>query len=207
MTRRKRRKPRKKKPAAALRALLPKLPGGSMMRLGAVLLGFVVGINGVVRHVGGGAVHPLSLSRMADKTRAVGMLAAHLALHPFSEDEEDPAEVVKQAAQAEGISPWLALQVARTESSLHPHAISHTGAMGLMQLMPETARAYGADDPFDVADNAGAASRFLKDLLRRYGGDRRRVLAAYNAGPGRVPRSGPYDLPAETRAYVAKILE
>jgi soluble lytic murein transglycosylase-like protein len=78
--------------------------------------------------------------------------------------------------------------------------------MGLMQLMPGTAAMLGVDDAFDPAQNAEAGTRYLAQLLRRYRGDRVRVLAAYNAGPGRVPLHGAIELPAETRSYVRHVL-
>lgn len=215
MAAKKRRKPtgkRTKKKAGsrwAAQLLGPLRRGGLLRRwaltfsLGLVL--YACFINGIVRYVGGGAVHPLSLTRLPDKTRAVGLLAVHFALHPFRTTEATLPNTVARAARKSGISPRLAQAVTRTESSYKPHAISSTGAMGLMQLMPSTAKSYDVTDPFDAAQNSGGGTRLLRDLLKRYRGDRKRALAAYNAGPGRVPRKGPYALPRETRGYVKKI--
>ena len=174
---------------------------------GLILATAVLLINGVVRYVGGGDTHPLSLLRLADKTQAITLLAAHVLAHPLRSDEEHLEATIARCAAQSGVSTALALTVARVESSLRPHAISNTGAMGLMQLMPQTAAMYGVSDPFDAELNAAGGVRFLKDLLQRYGGDARRVLAAYNAGPARVPRTGSYSLPPETQNYVAKILD
>lgn len=166
----------------------------------------VTGVNLIVRHVGGGAATPISLTRLPEKSRAVTKLAMHLMTHPVRADESDIQRIVSDVALKNGVPPELALAVARAESSFHPHAISGTGAMGLMQLMPATARAYGVVDPFDLRQNAEGATRLLRDLLDRYRGDVRRALAAYNAGTARVPRRGPYSVPRSTRAYIAKIM-
>jgi soluble lytic murein transglycosylase-like protein len=76
-----------------------------------------------------------------------------------------------------------------------------------MQLMPQTARSHGVIDPFDPKDNARGATRFLHELWTHYGGDRRRVAAAYNAGSGRVPRGrGEMRVPASTLGYAARVM-
>lgn len=77
--------------------------------------------------------------------------------------------------------------------------------MGLMQLMGATADELGVRDPFEAADNAEGGARYLRRLLARYGGDTRRALWAYNAGPGVIPRSGPITPPRETRAYAHRV--
>jgi len=100
----------------------------------------------------------------------------------------------------------LALSVAEVESGFAPHRISSAGAMGVMQLMPATARELGVGDPFDPRQGVDGGVRYLAFLRRRYGGDTRRVAAAYNAGPGRIARRGPLALPDETRAYVAQVV-
>ncbi len=100
------------------------------------------------------------------------------------------------------------MAIARTESGLHDHRISRAGAMGLMQLMPDTASRLGVQDPFDTKENVDGAARYLRSLWRQYGGDKKRVVAAYNAGPGRVPKRGQLrGLPLETRHYVKRVLQ
>ncbi|MEW5762278.1 MAG: lytic transglycosylase domain-containing protein [Bacillota bacterium] len=96
--------------------------------------------------------------------------------------------------------------VARAESGLNPRAVSPAGALGLMQLIPGTARALGVADPFDPVQNVEAGARYLRQLLDRFGGDLRLALAAYNAGPGTVERYRGVPPYAETRAYVEKVL-
>jgi soluble lytic murein transglycosylase-like protein len=113
---------------------------------------------------------------------------------------------LRAAANRHGVPYRLALSLARTESALVHRRISGTGAMGVMQLMPDTARELGVADPFAVGENVDAGVRYLKQLLAIYRGNVRRALAAYNAGPGRIARRGPLTMPSETRTYVARIL-
>lgn len=177
-----------------------------VLKLLLVSASTVVLLNLGVRHIGGGNTRPVSLERIPEKSRAMGKLALHMLTHPLRTDEEDPRAVVAAEAVRNGVNPDLALAVAKAESAFYPHAISSTGAMGLMQLMPATARAYLVRDPFDIRQNADGGTRLLNDLLQHYRGDARRALAAYNAGTARVPRRGPYRVPRSTRAYVSKIL-
>jgi soluble lytic murein transglycosylase-like protein len=136
----------------------------------------------------------------------VAVLGLHSITHLWSSHDEDVRPVVARAAAEQGIPAALALAVAHTESGLRPHCISATGAMGLMQLMPATALRFGVIDPFDPADNAQGAACFLRELSQRYRGDQARIAAAYNAGAGRVPRSGALGgLPAETQLYVSRV--
>jgi soluble lytic murein transglycosylase-like protein len=84
--------------------------------------------------------------------------------------------------------------------------ISSTGAMGVMQLMPNTARELGVSDPFSIEQNIDGGVRYLKQLLTSYRGNVKRTLAAYNAGPARISKSGALSMPAETQGYVARII-
>jgi soluble lytic murein transglycosylase-like protein len=166
----------------------------------------ITAVNGAVRHIGGGNPHWLSPLHLSDKAQALAALARHALSHG---DHCEPAAaelLVAQSARRNGVPDSFALAVARAESSLHAHAISRTGAMGLMQLMPGTAAWLGVADAFDPEQNTDAGTRYLAQLLRRYGGDPVRALAAYNLGPGRVPTRGALTLPRETRAYVNRIL-
>ncbi|HVI94228.1 MAG TPA: transglycosylase SLT domain-containing protein [Anaeromyxobacter sp.] len=116
-------------------------------------------------------------------------------------------EHIRAAAQKYGLAPPLLKAVMAAESNFDPTAISEKGAAGLMQLMPETARDMYVYDMFDPAQNIDGGARYLRLLQIRFGGDLERVLAAYNAGPERVCRSGGA-VPAipETRAYVRRVL-
>lgn len=105
-----------------------------------------------------------------------------------------------QEAEARfGLPSGLVEAVARAESGLNPLAVSPAGALGLMQLMPGTARALGVADPFDPAQNVEAGARYLRHLLDRFGGDLRLALAAYNAGPGPSNATGVYRLTPRRR--------
>ena len=104
-----------------------------------------------------------------------------------------------------GLPPEFVASVANVESALRPEAVSPKGVIGVMQLMPATAKSLGAD-PNDVAQNIDAGARLLRDLLLKYDGDVVKALSAYNAGPGAVARyqgMPPYD---ETRRYVNKVI-
>lgn len=117
----------------------------------------------------------------------------------------EPLDLIREAALRAGLPPEFVASVARVESGLRANALSSKGAIGVMQLMPGTAKSLGAD-PHDVAQNIDAGARLLRDLLLKYDGDVVKALSAYNAGPGAVARyqgMPPYD---ETRRYVNKVI-
>lgn len=114
---------------------------------------------------------------------------------------------IRQVAAETGVPARLIKAVAIVESSLDPRAVSHKGAQGLMQLMPQTARQYGVTDPFDPLQNLRAGSTHLGRLLERYDGDLTLALAAYNAGAGAVRRHGGVPNYPETKDYVRKVHE
>jgi soluble lytic murein transglycosylase-like protein len=114
--------------------------------------------------------------------------------------------VIDGAAQRHELDPALLSAVVERESNYDPHAISKAGAMGLMQLMPDTARGLGVRDPFDPAQNVEGGATYLRGLIDRYHGRLDFALAAYNAGPGAVDHYGGVPPYAETRAYVQGIL-
>lgn len=115
---------------------------------------------------------------------------------------------VKAAAAKYKLPEALIVAVMAVESNFDPQAVSEKGAMGLMQLMPGTAREMYVSDPFDPGQNIEGGARYLRILANQYGGDPLRTLAAYNAGPDAVRRAGD-DIPdiPETRAYVRKVLD
>ena len=94
---------------------------------------------------------------------------------------KDAATLLRDAARRTGLPPALVESVARVESNLRPDAVSPKGALGVMQLMPATARALVAD-PHDMAQNIDAGARLLRELLIKYDGDVVKALSAYNAG-------------------------
>jgi soluble lytic murein transglycosylase-like protein len=115
--------------------------------------------------------------------------------------------VIVSAAQSSGVAADLLRAVIHRESAGQPCAISPKGALGLMQLMPDTAAQLSLLHPFDPAENVRAGSTYLKSLLDRYGGDLKLALAAYNAGPSRVDAAGGIPAIPETQQYVSAILE
>ena len=118
---------------------------------------------------------------------------------------KDAATLVREAAFRAGLPPALVESVARVESNLRPDAVSIKGALGVMQLMPATARALAAD-PYDTAQNIDAGARLLRELLIKYEGNVVKALSAYNAGAGAVDRYRGMPPYAETRDYVDKVI-
>ena len=112
---------------------------------------------------------------------------------------------IDRLAREYRVSAELIKAVAVVESDLNPHAVSRKGAMGLMQLMPETARAHGVRDAFDPLQNLRGGTRYLSALLLRYDHDLDLALAAYNAGPGAVRRHGGVPGFPETERYIRRV--
>jgi soluble lytic murein transglycosylase-like protein len=118
------------------------------------------------------------------------------------------ASLIDRIAQEASLSPHLLHAVISVESGFDARAVSHKGALGLMQLMPQTAQRFGVQDPFDPVQNLTGGAAYLKSLLQRFDGNLELALAAYNAGEAAVIKAG-YRIPpfAETRAYVPRVLE
>jgi soluble lytic murein transglycosylase-like protein len=124
---------------------------------------------------------------------------------PKSSRRDAAAARIAVAASATGVDARLIEAVARQESGLRDTAVSPAGAIGVMQLMPATARALGVD-PRDADQNLMGGARYLGGLIRRYDGDLTLALAAYNAGPGAVDRHGGVPPYRETQLYVRAVL-
>ena len=133
-----------------------------------------------------------------------GRAESHQTLNrAFTQQDIDAA--IDQAAARHNVDPSLVRSVVKVESNFNPNAVSRKGAMGLMQLMPSTARSLNVSNPFDPQQNVDAGVRHLRRLLDSYGGDVRLSLAAYNAGSGAVARSAGVPHFRETQNYVRRI--
>lgn len=144
-----------------------------------------IGDDGAVQKIGGGWVAPV--------------VPAARTSTPWRAEFE-------AAAAASDLDPEFLRAIARTESGLNPRAVSSAGAIGLMQLMPATARGLGVD-PWDPKQNILGGARHLRALLDRFDGRIDLALAAYNAGAGAVTRYGGVPPYAETRTYVGRNLD
>jgi len=135
--------------------------------------------------------------------RAQGVRATRSAIAERSRPYES---LITEHSRAQGVRADLVRAVMQVESGFNPYARSPKGAMGLMQLMPATAKQYGVRNAFNPTENVRAGVAYLRELLDRYQDNEELALAAYNAGPGAVDKHGqtvpPY---RETQSYVAQI--
>jgi hypothetical protein len=115
--------------------------------------------------------------------------------------------LILDASQRNGVSASLVKAIMHTESGFNPNARSPVGAMGLMQLMPATAKRFGVSSPYDPAQNINGACKYLAYLQRKYQGNLEKMLAGYNAGEGNVDKYGGIPPFAETQDYVPRVLK
>lgn len=115
-------------------------------------------------------------------------------------------EMIKNAAQKFGVEFELAKAVATAESNMNQDVISKAGAVGVMQLMPSTAKSLGVD-PYDEEQNIEGGVKYLRQMLDKFNGNVSHAVAAYNAGPGAVKRYGGVPPYTETQNYVGRVLD
>ncbi len=142
------------------------------------------------------------LENSTEKARAA--TTAHVDMGPVATAAWDG--VIAKASRAHGVSPALVKAVVHAESRFDLYAVSRKGAQGLMQLMPDTARQLGVDDPFNPWQNIQAGTRYLSYLMRRFKGELPLALAAYNAGETTVRRFGGIPPYRETERYVERVM-
>jgi len=123
-----------------------------------------------------------------------------------SSNDPDYTEVITSACERFAVDPHLVQAVIKAESNFDPEAVSNKGAIGLMQLMPDTAREMGVSDPFDPVENIHGGVGYLSQLLNSLNGDVSLALAAYNAGPKRVMSYNGIPPFRETVNYIKRVL-
>ena len=167
----------------------------------------------VVRIYDAGSVTEFPLARVATFEAVEQVTPADTdpapAALPAAVTPMDPRELVTRAAIRHGLDPKFLHSIAAVESGYRQDAVSSKGAIGVMQLMPRTAKALQAD-PSNVEQNVDAGARYIRELLLKYLDDPyqvRKALAAYNAGPGAVDRFDGIPPFLETQHYVRKVLQ
>ena len=114
--------------------------------------------------------------------------------------------MLEAAADKYNVDPNLVKAIATAESDWDQNAVSHVGAIGVMQLMPETAAGLGVD-PYDERENIEGGAKYIRQMLDTFDGNVRKAVAAYNAGPGAVKRYGGVPPYSETQNYVGRVLD
>lgn len=164
-----------------------------LQRISAIQQRFMPGVGGVAATGAG----PNGFARVWQQT-----IARQTAASPANGEVHGK---IATAARAMGVDPRLAQAVAMAESGMDQNAVSPTGAVGVMQLMPETAAALGVD-PTALDDNIRGGVTYLQQLMARFHGNTAYALAAYNAGPGAVEQYHGVPPYRETQEYVSKVL-
>lgn len=147
-----------------------------------------------------------TLSGAVNQQQAIGNMQKNNVRTTGNSASSDIAKMVQVAANKYGVDSKLAMAVAEAESGLSQEAVSAAGAVGVMQLMPETASSLGVHNIHDPRENVDGGVRYLKQMLTTFDGDVTKAVAAYNAGPQAVKNYNGVPPYRETRDYVAKVL-
>lgn len=133
--------------------------------------------------------------------------AGNVSFSSYMEEEKSLDDIFEQASVKYQVPVELLKAIGKAESDFNPNAVSRCGAQGVMQLMPATAASLGVTDAFDPEQNIMGGSKYIADLLKKYDGDTRLALAAYNAGMGNVKKYGGIPPFEETQNYVVKVMK
>ena len=150
----------------------------------------------------GQAVQYIDVADEANKTSSASSSVSTTEAASMKETKYDA--YFKEAAEKYGVSESLLKGIAKAESNFNPKDVSSAGAIGIMQLMPDTAKEMGVTDPYDPRQNILGGARCIAEKLKEFNGDVRLALAAYNAGSGAVKRNG--GVPSYCTKYVNKVL-
>lgn len=137
----------------------------------------------------------------------IGSRTGNKSFSTYLNENKSLDEIFERAAKKYNVPVSLLKAIGKAESDFNPNAVSKAGAQGVMQLMPGTAKELGVTDPFDPEQNIMGGSKYIADLLKRYKGDTKLALAAYNAGMGNVKKYGGVPPFKETQNYVVKVMK
>lgn len=163
-------------------------------------------LNPQLKQVNANIINQTPQTSLNNALQEVMSAQANLSINSQTASKSQILNVVNQIAEKHGVDEKLVQALIKQESGFNPNAKSKAGAMGLMQLMPSTAKNLGVQDPYNVVQNVEGGVKYLKSMLNKYNGNVILALAAYNAGPGAVDKYDGVPPYKETQNYVRNIL-